>query len=154
MSSLLKKPALPKLGQDYFYATVGLIVAIILIAAVGGLGVLWLRQKITVTAADIKEKETQITAFERKIRHLDSRIASVHHPDSLRRRAEALGLQLQPPTAKQVVRLDPTPSQRLNANSQTYVAGETEPLFVSFDLALMEGALPAPAKKTARPNTK
>lgn len=154
MSSLLKKSALSIPRQDYFYATVGLIVAILLCAAVGGLGILWLRQQITVTAAGIKEKETQITAFERKIRHLDSRIASVHHPDSLRRRAEALGLQLQAPNAKQVVRLDPTPSQRLNAGNPTYVAGETEPLFVSFDLALMEGALPAPAKKTTRPNAK
>lgn len=154
MSSLLKKPVLLKPGQDYFYSTVGLIVAIILIAAVGGLGILWLRQQITVTASAIKEKETQIAAFERKIRHLDSRIASVHHPDSLRRRAEALGLQLQAPTAKQVVRLDPTPSQRLLNTGATYVAEGTEPLFISFDLALMEGTLPVPAKTTTRPNTR
>lgn len=141
-----------KKNPSSFYPIVGLMAGILLVSAIGGLGIVWLRQQITLSAARAKDYENEINALDRKIRHLDTRIASVHHPESLRRRAEALGLQLGQPVAKQVVRLPAKPGQ-LNKPAEGL---PDDPLFVSLDMALLESsaanpALPAKKKPPRKP---
>ncbi|MDX2109468.1 MAG: hypothetical protein SFY80_04425 [Verrucomicrobiota bacterium] len=135
----------PRKHTSYFYYIVALVVLILVVSAGGGLAIVYLRQQITLSAAKTKETETEITSLDRKIQHLDTRIAAVHHPDSLRRRAESLGLTLTQPAAKQVVRMEATASQR----TWPAEADQPEPLMVSFDLALMDPSL-APVAKAAK----
>ena len=127
------------LQQKYLYQIVALISLILLVSACGGLGIVLLRQQISTSAEQTRQLEQEIAGFDRKIRQIDSRIASVHHPDFLRDRGEALGLGLSRPVHRQVVRLHAGPQLREQHN-RLALSGESasDPLFISIDLALME----------------
>lgn len=121
-----------------------LLIAILGVSAAGGLGIMWLRQRIAVSATRIRNMETQAAALDRKVRHLDGRIAAVHQPESLRRRGEALGLQLAPPRPGQVFHLPGAPLP--TPNLQTVPADE--PMLATLDLAFIEPPT-RPSAKTA-----
>lgn len=87
----------------------GLIaVLVFLIAAVsivGGVGIVVTRQKAETSAATIDEAERKIAELELVIAELDNRMARLHQPEVLLRRAQEMGLRLQPPTRSQIRRM-------------------------------------------------
>ncbi len=131
--------------QKYIYQMIALVCLILLVSGGGGLGILVLRQQISVSAERARQAELQIAGFDRKIRQIDARIAAVHHPDALLERSRAVGLRLQQPERNQVIRLEAGPAQRRYAQqTPPSVDSSSDPLFISIDLALME--LPVRAK--------
>jgi hypothetical protein len=86
-----------------------LLVVLAVVTVSGCLGLLWLRQKIELTAQATRELETEIVKEERRLRYLDTKVAEIHQPIYLERQIERLGLRLQPPMENQVVYVDGPP---------------------------------------------
>ncbi|MDP0500915.1 MAG: hypothetical protein Q7P63_12545 [Verrucomicrobiota bacterium JB022] len=108
----MKQPS-STFASSYGSTILGLAIAIVVTAGIGGLGQLWLLQQRSEMVRRTEEAQSQITQVERKLRYLDSEIARVHRPDNLQNRVVELGLNLRPPTSGQVVYLsrDPLPDQ-------------------------------------------
>ncbi|KAF0095710.1 MAG: hypothetical protein E1N59_486 [Puniceicoccaceae bacterium 5H] len=96
-------------SKAYGSTILTLVVAIVVVAGIGGLGQLWLQQQRGEMIRRTEEAQQQITQVERKLRYLDSEIARVHRPDNLQNRAVELGLNLRPPTSGQIVYLSREP---------------------------------------------
>lgn len=129
----------------YFYQIVGLIVLVVVLIAGGGLGIVWMRSQIEDTARNTVRVQREIAETNRKLQYLDNKIAEVHSPDYLVRRATELGLAMQPPKPPQVLRMRPMAPQPA---AETNPAETRDPFIQSFDLAVMEpvrSALPDPA---------
>ncbi len=122
----------------YVYKIATLVVLILLIAAAGGLGLLWMRQEISASAARIRAVETRLAEANRRLQYVNVKIAEATTPDTLKRRATELGLGLIPPARDQVVRLE-APRRAFGTEGETAIAASTdEPLFVTFELALIK----------------
>lgn len=91
----------------FWYQVLTLLTLIVMVAAVGGLGLVWVRQQITDTAARIHRVQRDTVEVRQRTEYLDARIAAVHRPDVLRKRAEAMGLVLTRPMGRQIVRMGP-----------------------------------------------
>ncbi|NDV63300.1 hypothetical protein G0Q06_12615 [Puniceicoccales bacterium CK1056] len=125
-----------------------ILTLLILLAAVtvsGCLGLLWLRQKIELTAQATRSLETEIAKEERRLRYVDTKIAEIHQPLYLERQVKRLGLSLGPPKADQVVYIR-WASERGNAYAAKGTApeksGKKDPFRHSIDLAVMESLVP------------
>ncbi len=116
-----------------------LVMAILLVTALGGLGLVWLRQETAIAADRGQAYEKEIASLERRLHLLDSKIATVHQPDFLKELVRQRGLPLTAPQGFQTVHLS-TPRKTES------IAGDelAESLFSSYDLALfsIESRLP------------
>jgi hypothetical protein len=125
-----------------------MLTLLILLAAVtvsGCLGLLWLRQKIELTAQATRLLETDIVKEERRLRYLDTKIAEVHQPLYLERQIQRLGLRLHPPAGDQVVYLQgrrPADRALARAGEVESPRRERDPFRHSIDLAVMDALLP------------
>ena len=129
-------------NQAPFYQIVGALILLILTFAVGGSSILWLRQQVAATAANTQRLQRELAQVQRRQQFLDNKIAEVHSPEVLLRRASQAGLKLQAPKPLQVVRLTPprvTPAKTVQPSSRSLVAPTTqEPFKRSLDLAILE----------------
>jgi hypothetical protein len=126
-----------------------ILTLLLVLAAVtvsGCLGLLWLRQKIELTAQATRSLETEIVKEERRLRYLDTKIAEVHQPLYLERQIERLGLRLRPPMEDQVVYMPgwaPSGSQLAQRGREAgQPRRERDPFRHSIDLAVMDALLP------------
>ena len=125
-----------------------ILALLILLAAVtvcGCLGLLWLRQKIELTAQATRSLETEIVKEERRLRYIDTKIAEIHQPLYLERQIKRLGLSLRPPVEKQVIYVQWHPYRggiiaRKPEEKQT--RRNKDPFRHSIDLAVMESLVP------------
>ena len=116
-----------------------LVLVILLVTAVGGLGLVWLRQETARTAHRGQIYEKEIARLERQLHLLDAKIATVHQPDFLKELVRQHGLALTAPKRFQTVHLS-TPRK-----VESFTTEEpAESLFSSYDLALfsIESRLP------------
>lgn len=115
-----------------------LIVVLAAVTVSGCLGLLWLRQKIELTAQATRELETEITKEERRLRYLDTKVAEIHQPLYLEHQITRLGLNLRPPMENQVVYVDGPP---LDGSRYARQGSESRPApdgwRRSFDLATL-----------------
>ena len=108
-----------------------LMAFILLVSALGGLSLVWLRQESALIADQGQAYEKEIARLERRLHLLDAKIATVHQPEFLKELARRRGLTLVAPNGRQTVHL-PAPSRR-----KTFVSEEPEEsLFSSYNLAL------------------
>ena len=108
-----------------------LMAAILLVSALGGLSLVWLRQESSLIADRGQAYEKEIARLERHLHLLDSKIATVHQPEFLKELAHRRGLRLVMPNGSQTVHL------RARERPKTFVSEEPEEsLFSSYDLAL------------------
>ncbi|MFO7725041.1 MAG: hypothetical protein R6V45_05775 [Oceanipulchritudo sp.] len=122
------------------------LLGLLAVVTVGGcLGLLWLRQKIELTARATRSLETEIVKEERRLRYIDTKIAEIHLPNYLERQIERFGLDLAPPREDQVVYLPGNPVREVPAPG--FRDGEEEkpekdPFRHSIDLAIMDVLVP------------
>lgn len=124
-----------------------ILTLLILLAAVtvsGCLGLLWLRQKIELTAQATRLLESEIVKEERRLRYVDTKIAEIHQPLYLERQAKRLGLNLEAPRADQIVYIQAHP-ERNGAFAEIRrgsASRPTDPFRHSIDLAVMDSLRP------------
>jgi hypothetical protein len=80
-----------------------------------GLGTVWLRHQISVTANSTKAIETRLTEIERRIAETSALIAAEQSPDQLEQKNAFFALGLVRPSEQQTVRVNESPEQRLLA---------------------------------------
>jgi hypothetical protein len=80
-----------------------------------GLGTVWLRHQISVTANNTKAIETRMTEIERRIAETSALIAAEQSPDRLEQKNTSFALGLVRPSEQQTVRVNESPEQRLLA---------------------------------------
>lgn len=87
-----------------------------------GLGTVWIRHQISVTANATRQIEARIAEIERHIAETTTQIASEQTPDVLARRNVEWRLGLVPPRELQVARVIGSPERRLAArrNSELF----------------------------------
>lgn len=124
-----------------------ILALLIVLAAVtvsGCLGLLWLRQKIELTAQATRSLETEIVKEERRLRYIDTKIAEIHQPLYLERQNKRLGLKLRPPLEDQVVYIDwrPYGDTAIADNRATPKRRDKDPFRHSIDLAVMDSLVP------------
>lgn len=126
-----------------------ILTLLIVLAAVtvsGCLGLLWLRQKIELTAQATRLLEKEIVKEERRLRYVETKIAEIHQPLYLERQIKRLGLNLRPPVGDQVVYLMGTrPTDRALAENGGEAPGQAEGKDAfrhSIDLAVMDSLIP------------
>jgi hypothetical protein len=80
-----------------------------------GLGTVWMRHQISVTANATKRTELALADVERRISEATARLASEQSPDMLDRKNEAMALGLVPARDIQIVRIEESAEERLAA---------------------------------------
>ena len=95
------------INPNYLHKIFTLIMLIMLISASGGLGIVWLRQQISMIATRSQKIESKLVIIERNIRNLDAKIGEIHNPKKLLRHATDMKLSLSQPREDQIVRLTP-----------------------------------------------
>ena len=80
------------------------IFLIVGVATIGSLSLIWMRQQVSHSAYRIKSLERSLSKLERKNNYLDSRIATIHNPNSLKRLANDF---LRIPRKQQIVWVSP-----------------------------------------------
>jgi hypothetical protein len=126
-----------------------ILTLLIVLAAVtvsGCLGLLWLRQKIELTAQATRLLEKEIVKEERRLRYVDTKIAEIHQPLYLERQIKRLGLNLRPPMEDQVVYLRGSRSTNRalaeNGEGESGKRNGKDPFRHSIDLAVMDSLIP------------
>ena len=105
--------------QALFYLRTGLLalgLLVFLMSAGGALGVVWLRQQISLSADACTDLEKSLLQAQRRSTYLQSKIAEVHNPDYLK---DNIGSKLSMPSKNQIVWVkDPNkcPAHRIAAN--------------------------------------
>ncbi len=100
-----------------------------------GLGTVWLRHQISVTANATKQLEARLNEIDRHIREKETEIASAESPAMLELRNEQWKLGLQPPSPTQVQHIDADPVRLLAAKRNRALFAD-ESVAVSFQVAL------------------
>jgi hypothetical protein len=93
-------------NTNSLHKVVCIIILILIVSAGGGLGLVWLRQQISVTATRTQALEHEFSVLDRNIRNLDARIGELHNPNNLLRHSTALGLNIALPLEGQIVRFN------------------------------------------------
>ncbi|MSU24731.1 MAG: hypothetical protein EXS32_13030 [Opitutus sp.] len=101
-----------------------------------GLGTVWMRHQISVTANHNRLLESGIVALERRLAEATTAIESEQTSDVLRRRNTEWSLGLAPATELQVVSVTEDPGQHLANRRSRELLSQDGPLPVSFKLAL------------------
>lgn len=100
-----------------------------------GLGTVWLRHQISVTANTAKQLEARFNEVERHIREKEAEIARAESPAMLEYLNEHWQLGLQPPAPAQVQHIEADPVRLLAAKRNRALFAD-EPVAVSFQVAL------------------
>jgi hypothetical protein len=100
-----------------------------------GLGTVWLRHQISVTANAAKQLEARLNEVERHSREKEAEIARAESPAMLEYLNEHWQLGLQPPAPTQVQHIDADPVRHLAAKRNRALFAD-EPVAVSFQVAL------------------
>ena len=119
MSPIMKKETL------YYKQILSLLVVLAVITVSGCLGLLWLRQKIELTAQATRDLEFEITKEERRLQFVDNRIAGIHQPQYLEKQIARHGLNLRPPRADQIVYMDGYPQYQPESPAEEAYAGDS-----------------------------
>tara|TARA_B110000438_G_C15812564_1_gene650311 strand:+ start:1965 stop:2402 length:438 start_codon:yes stop_codon:yes gene_type:complete len=137
ISSPRRQPAAPA-RSILWHQGITLTCLIVAIVAVGGLGLVWLRQQISDTAGRIQKVQIEQVDAEQRLEYLNARIARLSRPDTLHQRAIAMGLTLRRPVTEQVIRMGTlyVPAPTTEEPSQN--SRQSEPYRQTFDLASME----------------
>lgn len=101
-----------------------------------GLGTVWMRHQISVTANHNRVIETTIAAIERRLAETTTAVESEQTSDVLRRRNTEWHLGLAPASEMQVVSVTVDPGQHLSDRRNHELLTKDGPLPVSFQLAL------------------
>jgi hypothetical protein len=123
----------------------GLLGLLAVVTVSGCLGLLWLRQKIELTAQATRTLETEIQKEEQRLQYIDTRIAEIHQPVHLERQIARLGLDLRPPRQDQIVyvRWNPARGTDRDRNRGGEPANpKRDPFRHSIDLAVMDTLSP------------
>jgi len=115
------------------YRLLTLLMVIFIVAAVGGLGLVWLRQEITHRAEGIRTREGAVVDLKRRLRSLDAKVAIAQQPEFLKLSVAARELPLKAPAADRVVYLEAG-----KAGSPDAVDRPSGPITISYDLALID----------------
>lgn len=126
----------------FWYQVFSLLALTVLMGAVGGLGLVWLRQQMTSTATRIQMVQKERVQVDRRLEFLGARIAELQRPDVLHDRAVAMGLTLRLPAARQIVRLGPLVLPTIDPALAPDASPVSEPYRQTFDLAVMEPLRP------------
>lgn len=104
-----------------------LALIMLLLLATGAIGVIWIRQQISVSAHHCQALERDITEFKRKNDFLDTKIAQAHNPEFLKAHLqEPLGIPARDQVVYANLRMEPF-SPRIEDN---------QPFVLAFNLAL------------------
>lgn len=90
-----------------------------------GLGTVWLRHKISETAAGIQRQEQRMREIGRRLAEADAAIEEAQNPELLKQRNRELGLGLAPVTEEQVVRVGQDMELRLAAKRNASLFGDS-----------------------------
>ena len=123
------------------YQMVLILSIVVLVSAVGGLGLVWMRQQITDTASRIQKLQRDSVDVQRRLEYLDAKIAELLRPDVLSHRSMELGLGLTRPKASQIVHMGPLrlpPQMDLPVIDGPSEVAANDPFRTTFDLAVME----------------
>lgn len=120
----------------YIYRIATLMALNLLTATAGGLGMLWMRQEISECANNIHNTQLAINDTERRLQYVNVQIAEATSLESLKHRIGELALELRAPSPAQIVHM-----AAVDATEDAVVlqAESAEPMFVSFELALLKG---------------
>ena len=80
-----------------------------------GMGAVWLRHQISVTANRTKQIEARIAEVERHFRETEATIGTLQGPEALKQRNAEWGLGLVSPNDSQIVRENGSPEELLAA---------------------------------------
>lgn len=80
-----------------------------------GLGTVWLRHQISITANHTRRLEVRLAEAERRLAEVVTNVAAEQSPDALERRNREMQLGLVMPREPQVVRVAESPERRLAA---------------------------------------
>ncbi len=122
-----------------------LLVVLAVVTVSGCLGLLWMRQKIEITAQATRQLEEEIVKEERRLQFLNNRIASIHQPQYLLKQIEKHRLPLHPPRADQIFYMDGVPAYNrayAREDRPEEKRRERDPYRYSIDLAVMESLTP------------
>ncbi|TVR51337.1 MAG: hypothetical protein EA425_07195 [Puniceicoccaceae bacterium] len=90
----------------------GLSLLVLLLAGASGLGIVWLRQQIGVSAAETQQARASIEALAWKLRSVEAEIAACTKYEFLMAQNRAFQLGLVPPKEDQIVRVMPGLAER------------------------------------------
>lgn len=107
-----------------------LVILTLVLAAVGALSLVGMRQLISESARVCKTLETELQQFERKNSFLESKIAQAHNPDYMKKH---IPKDLAPPTQTQVVWAN------LDAHKHSFEPQNIQPYVIAFNLAFLDG---------------
>ncbi len=100
-----------------------------------GLGTVWLRHQISVTANTVKRLEARLAEVKRHSDEKEAEIGSAESPAMLELRNEQWQLGLQPPAPNQVQHIEVDPVRQLAAKRNRALFAD-EPVAVSFQVVL------------------
>lgn len=90
-----------------------------------GLGTVWLRHQISVSANQTRQYDAQITQIERRLAEITARIASEQSISELQQKNQSFALGLVNPQESQIVRITESPEERLISRRNVEIfAGE------------------------------
>lgn len=90
-----------------------------------GLGTVWLRHQISVSANQTRQYDAQITQIERRLAEITARIASEQSISALQQKNQSFALGLVNPQESQIVRITESPEERLISRRNVEIfAGE------------------------------
>ncbi|MFH1497884.1 MAG: hypothetical protein ABII82_08675 [Verrucomicrobiota bacterium] len=98
------------INQLFVYVLVG-----VCLSGSAGLGAVWLRHQISITANHTRRLEVRLAEAERRLAEVTTYVAAEQSPDALERRNREMRLGLVMPREPQVVRVAESPERRLAA---------------------------------------
>ncbi len=88
---------------------------VLFLSGSAGLGAVWMRHQISVTANQTRQTEIRLAQTERRLAELSASIAAEQSPEVLERRNQEMRLGLARPSEPQVVRVAVSAERRLAA---------------------------------------
>lgn len=125
----------------FFYQVIALLSLLVLVAGVGGLSLVWLRQQIADSRQQTQAYQRTRNELVQRVEYLDVKIAEVHRPAYLERRVREEGLALQRPRSGQIVSAGRLPGVNAPLPSEAPKVDPSrarDPYTNTFDLAVME----------------
>ncbi len=124
--------------NSYRWISIGLCLAILLVAVGGSLGIVWMRTQMTGTARNVAQMEKDLRALDNDNASLSARMARAHNPEFLITHMPA---GLRPTNGNQIVWIQtsaaPSYVAQARQSAPTEIAANTSAASVSFDLALI-----------------
>jgi len=113
------------------------ILLTLLTAAAGSIGVIWIKQQISVTAYENKKLERNLVDLQRVNSDLNAQVARLHTPNYLLARMRGMQLSLVPPSRDQLVWMDTGEMERTAYRREVAQSrDDRSPFLLSLDVAL------------------